>query len=424
MQAAEAAACRALLRLARAGDRQPSRLVGLLRLPAKRFDCVSGRPVRLVPPHSPFLEDVVWEAGGGSLEFAHPAQAGDAAAARAVRRHIRRAKVFGFPYVGGVTQLARRFSEAGAFAEATHGIADAAQPDEGADATGRADISAGAGPAPSRFPPSSEEGFAVGDVLISHPLSCLFDPSFDTSVVLVTEVTHSMVEGFVLNKPTKACFDVLHKSLPVRCTSSGDGIAGRHDMDWGPLRHERVFRGGPVIDSALDNSVFYLHCYGAEVPGARRVAEGVWIGGDLAVLAEQVREKKHGVTVYLGCSAWRPHQLKIELGNGVWVRMRPGPASTFASKLMSDRAEGSAAWRQAMRSSGMQVLAEFPRGPNVDRHLHQYLNRYVDMFFRDPDQEDGAAMAAGARGSQSPAASATSAGGARAGRGAGRRSRG
>lgn len=415
MQAAETALCRNLLRLAREGDRQPQRLVPLLRRAPRRYDNYSGRVVRMQSPDSPFSEDVIWEAGGGSLEYAHPGS--DSVAARAVRRYLRRARVLGFPFTEA-DLLLRRFAAASDITgTVAHTVAAGAPPGSAASAAAGAsadvaetaqagaDEAIAAGPSLARLPPNSTEEVRAGDLLITHPLSCLFDGPFDQAVVLLTETSEpDLVTGLVLNKPRRSSIDVLLKALPP------SGLCDTmRDIDWGPLLEDRLFNGGPVIDKeSFANCVHWLHSYGSKVPGSRQLSPGLWLGGDLRTVVELAKKADpaaKGVRFFLGSSSWCPSQLQIELTNGVWVRARPEQASSYAATVALEAPTGPPVWRKAMHSVGMPYFANFPRSRIADKYLQRYFQLYMDEFFRDSSKTGGgSSVAAGSAASKEKAA--------------------
>ena len=87
-------ALRALLRFCRLSDRQPSWLLAVVLRPPRKYEVQYGQVLRSQLKGSPFAEDMLWEACGRSTQFAMP----QGTAARACRRHYRRAMALGLPY--------------------------------------------------------------------------------------------------------------------------------------------------------------------------------------------------------------------------------------------------------------------------------------------------------------------------------------
>lgn len=392
---AERAAYRALLRLCRAADRQPAWLVGLLGLPPRRYDPRQGRVVRMRTGSSSFLEDTIAAAAGGSTEFAHPvppAEAGSTgAAARAVRQHFCRARALGLAYVPEARQLARRFEaarrladEVGAPSMAAAGAGTAGSAGAASSAASSATSSA-ATEAPRlvlrRFAPCSSCSPAAGDLLLTHPLSCLFSSVFDQAVLLLHEVDATgAVNGLVLNKPTGATLGQMLERWQVRADRQWVD-----SLDLGPLLQGRLYRGGPVIQGgSLQQSLRWLHVHGQGVRGAREVAPSVWLGGDLEEVAARAGRDPMALRVrfFVGFAGWAPVQLRTELETGVWVRARALPPGDLGAageaglrEFCFGSAERGAAWRTAMRGAGMAALAGFPRTPGTDKRLRGYIER-------------------------------------------------
>lgn len=380
--------CRLLLRRCREADRHPEHLVALLGRPPRRFDASQQRVVRMHADSSPFLEDAVWEACGGYTEFSHPTPR---AAARAVRRHCKRAADLGLPYRQEAFEFLERLESARSIAIGA--IApQPLSPDEGrgngfhAQASKHGShvrlssrlLSSAPGPVVRNY---GTRDLLVGDVLLAHPMSCLFESFFDQSVVLLTDVdsTAQQVSGVVVNKPTSVTLQQMLERWP-----------NVEDKEWvnslalGPILANRLFRGGPVITvEALRKTLQWLHAYGEDVMGARKVAPGLWMGGDLAEVARRAASEPGRVRLLLGHAGWRLVQLRMELECGVWVHARThderGPPLLHDLCLGTGTAvERSVAWRTALQDAGQSALANFPRSEERDRRLR----RHVDRFFR------------------------------------------
>lgn len=365
----DATALRRLLRLCRAAEREPERVVALLGRPLRRFDSHSGRPVSTKYGGSPFVEDAICDMCGGSTEFALPGLMPQSAGRirGAARRHFLRSTAMGLPYAAEAAVLSKRLEVAQRIA------AEVAPPQRGV-ADAQTNVAATSGEAILPLPPRGGPAVAPGDFLLTHPLSCLFQAVFDQAVLLLDEIDEAAhrVTGVVLNKPTGVTLGRIVERWP-------DAI----DKEWiesqnlGALLESKIYRGGPVIDESLSDSLRWVHRHA--VPGAREIAPGLLVGGELSAIAKASGGDSAGVRFVLGYAAWTPLQLRIELESGVWVRARaagpPSPGADGVLGLAFDPQERADAWRAGMRSIGLRAFAEFPRTPAVDRRLRSYLER-------------------------------------------------
>lgn len=396
-------ALRALLRICRSADRQPERLVFLLGRPPRRYDPGQGRVMRMNAGGSLFVEDAIREAGGGSTEFAHPVEG---VAAHAIRRHYRRARAMGLPYLSEARELYKRIEAASAVAfevgaARTIGahVLNYSTAGELGGSTAVADKIGKPLPVLERFAPGSPGKATAGDFLLAHPLSCLFESVFDQAVIMLDSTPRLQnVTGIVLNKPTGA---TLGQML--------DRWQSAEDRQWADklnivsLLNAQLFRGGPIIfGNSLRESLRWLHEHGDGVEGACQVAPGVWLGGDLAEVAARCHGDLKGVRFFLGFASWSPQQLAVELECGVWVRARapqfervPEGEDNLSSAhaLCLELRERGAAWRAAMHFAGMSRLTSFPRSSGVDRRLRGY----VERIHRQMDEVEQEAVSATSR---------------------------
>merc|ERR1740121_1762342 len=112
--------------------------------------------------------------------------------------------------------------------------------------------------------PTSAREVATGDVLITHPLSCLFASIFDQAALLLHESNQHGVAGLMLNKPTGVTLgQLLEKWQKAEDKGWLDGL------ELGPLLEARLFKGGPIIGD-LQDSLQWLHTHG-RVDGAQEV---------------------------------------------------------------------------------------------------------------------------------------------------------
>jgi len=251
---------------------------------------------------------------------------------------------------------------------------------------------------------------AVGDILLSHAVSCIPTPIFDRAVILIDEVVDEemtagqlgAVRGIVLNHPTGTTLRQLLLGWPLF-----------PDRAWaerlGPLLDLELLCGGPVMGGSLQDGLSWLHLHGARVPGAREIAPSLWSGGDLGELAALDLEGLDGLWPVIGFAGWAPPQLDNELERGVWVHARPETPMLARLCLGSNR-ESAAAWRAAMRAAGLPGLADVPRGRAVDKRLVALLGAHRDCL--EEGVQSGTSSASSSprpeEGAQSGASSASS----------------
>lgn len=370
---AERALYRAVLRLCREAEQQPSHFALLLGRPPRWYNSDLGKIVRApLGRRSPFVDDVVRELSGGCTEFSQAV--GGRPAARAIRRHHELVNCMGLDYEAEATEICSRLQAAHHVACEIQEISKTVPPRR----------TPAIEPVPLQLIEASKgKATGFGDVLISHTISCIAQPIFDRSVILIDDVDESAggVRGLVLNAPGGTTL----RQLLLRWPNA-------EDHSWveslGPLLDLEVRGGGPVIGSSLRDSVTWLHSHGDEVPGARQVAPSLWSGGDIQRLGARVAaitaEAKDAasrivpsVWPVVGFAGWAIQQLANEVERGVWIR---GRASNDAFGRVCLAAESNAAWRAAMRGVGMSQLADFPRSGAVDTHLMKLLERHHERL--------------------------------------------
>jgi len=151
----------------------------------------------------------------------------------------------------------------------------------------------------------------VGVVLVASP--SLEDPNFKQTVVLICEYRPEGTTGLILNRPTPL---LLSEALPNESIFKGTTYT--------------VFAGGPVLTNAL------LMLFRTEdAPSdARRVLDGVYIGGDIPTATRLITKPKPGETfrAFAGYAGWGPGQLEYEITTGAWAPVVGTTAIVFESE--------------------------------------------------------------------------------------------
>lgn len=169
----------------------------------------------------------------------------------------------------------------------------------------------------------------IGDVLLTHPIACLRQPSLHQAAILLAEGgdvgfgedagvepgrASRGVMGIVLNKPTRLTL--------------GQLLQAGHERETAellrPFRQNVVYVGGDVMRDRL----LMLHPY-ADVQDAARVADGVYMSSDLAAIHAAVQGGKdvRAFRVFVGHCGWAHEQLALECERGVWFTARGEPGA-------------------------------------------------------------------------------------------------
>ena len=157
----------------------------------------------------------------------------------------------------------------------------------------------------------------------------LRDPNFAHSVVLVCQHDVRGAYGLVVNRLL---------GLSVRDLVPDHPLLGQLATP--------TYLGGPVDHSQMQ----FLHRWPDRISGGVEVAHGVYLGGDVEELAEELTrqdtpagEDPDGVRMIVGYSGWDAGQLEAELAQGAWV-----PATVDRRHVFSG--EGETTWRAVVRS--------------------------------------------------------------------------
>lgn len=139
-----------------------------------------------------------------------------------------------------------------------------------------------------------------GRLLIAEPF--LGDPSFERTVILLTDHNTDGSVGFVLNRP-----------LDLRMAQVLDAF---------PQYDTNLFYGGPV----QQNNLYFLHNKGALIPESEMVSEGLFWGGNISAVKEHLQTgimQQSDIKFFLGYSGWGKDQLANEIKENAWLVMQP-----------------------------------------------------------------------------------------------------
>ena len=139
-----------------------------------------------------------------------------------------------------------------------------------------------------------------GKLLIAEPF--LGDPSFERTVILLTDFNTDGAVGFVLNRP----LDLRMEQVLV---------------DF-PAFKPNLFYGGPV----QQNNLYYLHNQGELIPDSVEVLPGLFWGGKISAVKEMLKPGIMGekdIRFFLGYSGWGKEQLANEIKENSWMVVTP-----------------------------------------------------------------------------------------------------
>lgn len=177
-----------------------------------------------------------------------------------------------------------------------------------------------------------------GCLLISEPF--LSDMIFQRSVVLLIDNEGDGAFGVVLNKQVKTSFNEIVKGFPAF--------------------NAPIYIGGPVAQESL----FFIHNMGDEIPGSIEIMPGVFWGGDVEEIKQLIMmgmAKPENFKFFLGYSGWDPNQLEEEMNNNSWVIN-----STNANQIFN--ADPNNMWEDNIKHLGGDYLhwLNFPLDPALN----------------------------------------------------------
>ena len=180
----------------------------------------------------------------------------------------------------------------------------------------------------------------TGSLLISDPF--LDDPYFKRSVVLICEHNNESSFGFVLNNYIE------NKHFPF--------------IEIESLKDMRLALGGPVDQDKL----FYIHNLGSKIPGAQKIKEGLYFGGDFDVLIDLLKNESPEnndssirVRFFCGYSGWDEKQLEEEMQEHSWIAVNNIPNEMILSTNENQL------WKKclAMQGNKFELISNFPLNP-------------------------------------------------------------
>lgn len=176
-----------------------------------------------------------------------------------------------------------------------------------------------------------------GTILISEPF--LQDAYFKRSVVLLVEHNEEGSLGFILNKEVDFTIYDTIKDFP---------------------KFDTQFNlGGPVAT----DTVHFIHTLGEAIPGAIKVTNDLYWGGDfdfLKLLIRQNQVKPNQVRFFIGYSGWTEKQLEAEMKINSWL------VSNATTDFVMNK--NRRFWKNAVLGVGTnyKMWTNFPENPNFN----------------------------------------------------------
>lgn len=177
-----------------------------------------------------------------------------------------------------------------------------------------------------------------GRILIAEPF--LQGPYFARSLILLTEYSEEGAVGFVLNKATDVYPDEVIDDL---FNFNGE-----------------LFIGGPVSS----NSLHFLHTLGDQIPGAMKITNTIYWGGDFEQIKKLINEGKadnKSVRFFAGYSGWTAGQLESEIAEDSWI-----VTNLNDHQIMTGDVES--IWKESLKGVGnlYKTWSNFPSDPTFN----------------------------------------------------------
>ena len=177
-----------------------------------------------------------------------------------------------------------------------------------------------------------------GKLLIATP-SILDDPSFNRSIILLTEHSEDSSLGFILNR--KSQFQIKDLLPDIDCDFP-------------------VYNGGPVEN----DNIYFIHNVPHLIPNSIEVTDGIFWGGSFSQLKELLNRKaldQGQIRFFLGYAGWSPDQLENELEENAWLVRQ----NTYSNILDIKTEE---LWKNNLLSFGRKytIWANAPSDPKLN----------------------------------------------------------
>mmetsp|Transcript_50648 Transcript_50648/g.109873 ORF Transcript_50648/g.109873 Transcript_50648/m.109873 type:complete len:433 (+) Transcript_50648:26-1324(+) len=156
-----------------------------------------------------------------------------------------------------------------------------------------------------------------GALLISHPMSCLFQPALYRTVVLLVQADSDCVVGVVINKPMGMLLGEAVTMPPMRERIS-------------PLLQTPLYEGGDV--ERLQVTVLHQN---ERARSAMPVGPGLFFSVDAVADAEAAMQGRVKCTA--GYAGWHPSQLECELENNSWFLAQAADSTSLAELALMDK---------------------------------------------------------------------------------------
>ena len=148
-----------------------------------------------------------------------------------------------------------------------------------------------------------------GHVLLAEP-TLTGDVSFSRAVILIAAHNPKGSVGFILNKPLSYTLDELIEDIHF------------------PFP---VFNGGPVDQ----DNIYFIHTAPEVVPGSIEITDGIYWGGDFAVLLNALKLNlifENQIKFFLGYTGWSQKQLDGEIKSNSWITVEDLDIKTLVKK--------------------------------------------------------------------------------------------
>jgi len=190
------------------------------------------------------------------------------------------------------------------------------------------------------LPFTNNQILKTGSLLISDPF--LDDPYFKRSVVLICEHSKESSFGFILNNYIE------NNDFPF--------------IEIEPLKEMPLATGGPVDHDKL----FFIHNLGSKIPGAQKIKEGLYFGGNFDSLIELLKNEPQEsldilikVRFFCGYSGWEEKQLEEEMQEHSWIAVNNIPNDMILSTHENQL------WKKCLALQGdkFELISNFPLNP-------------------------------------------------------------